>query len=124
MRDDAAAAATRKPLHLLWENFGYAALCRLRDRSRSSDCSARRSPGHFSSIIFQMPSRSLLAIILAIGIAWQAYAISVAMRFGPPLAKFMAGLGVEPNAITRAFVATYLWWFVIPLVCAIVSIDV
>ncbi|PYQ52372.1 MAG: hypothetical protein DMF59_04905 [Acidobacteria bacterium] len=71
-----------------------------------------------------MPSRSLLAIILAIGIAWQAYAISVAMRFGPPLAKFMAGLGVEPNAITRAFVATYLWWFVIPLVCAIVSIDV
>ena len=71
-----------------------------------------------------MPSRSLLAIILAIGIAWQTYAISVAMRFGPPLAKFTIGLGMEPNPITSAFIATYLWWFLIPLVCAAFSIDV
>ncbi|HYS52791.1 MAG TPA: hypothetical protein VER58_03375 [Thermoanaerobaculia bacterium] len=71
-----------------------------------------------------MPSRSLLAIILAIGIAWQAYAISVAMRFGPPLNNFMIGLGMQPNPITRAFIATYLWWFLIPLVCLLFSIDI
>jgi len=71
-----------------------------------------------------MTSRSLLAIILAIGIAWQAYAVSVAMRFGPPLHKFMIGLGMQPGPITQAFIATYLWWFLIPLICAALSIDV
>jgi hypothetical protein len=36
----------------------------------------------------------------------------------------MIGLGAELPPITRSFVVTYPWWFLAPLICAALSMDI
>ena len=66
-------------------------------------------------------TRSLLAIVAAIGLAWQLVLIVLAFRHGNALRIFLRDLGVQPPMVTRLFLATYEWWPVMLVLSALVA---
>ncbi|HEX7122559.1 MAG TPA: hypothetical protein VF178_09345 [Gemmatimonadaceae bacterium] len=63
-------------------------------------------------------------IAAGIGILWQVYIVAAAFRFAATLRPALANLGVQAPMLTRAFLATYRWWYVAPLLCAVLLFGV
>jgi hypothetical protein len=58
---------------------------------------------------------ALVTAFAVIGIAWQLAIVALAYRHAVVLASAMTALEVELPVSTRTFLATYHWWFVLPL---------
>lgn len=54
-------------------------------------------------------------------IVWQAYLAFVAFRTGDTLSGLLAGLGAEVGAGVSLFLSTHRWWFVVPVIFAILG---
>jgi hypothetical protein len=68
--------------------------------------------------------RVVALVALAVALAYQIYAVVVAIWKAPVFAQLFAGLGGELPFITRAFFATRLFWWLVPLAFAALSFDV
>lgn len=66
---------------------------------------------------------SMLAIAATLGMLWQVYVAITALRFAAPLRALLANLGVHAPVATRAFLASYQWWFIAPAICTGLLLD-
>ncbi len=60
-------------------------------------------------------------IVLSATIAWQVWLILTAWRDAPILGTLLSGLGAEPAPITAAYLASYRFWPLLPVVSAVLS---
>jgi hypothetical protein len=70
------------------------------------------------------PARAYFASVTAAGIAAQVFIILVAFRHGIALQTWLGSLGVAPPFVTSSFLSTYHWWPLVPIMAAILAIDV
>lgn len=55
-------------------------------------------------------------------ILWQAYSAATAWRSGVILEKLLNGLGAQPGAGVTLFIVTSRWWWIVPVIFALLSV--
>jgi hypothetical protein len=68
--------------------------------------------------------RAVVATVLFVCIAWQVYVVAAAWRHSAAFEAIFAGLGAEVPIMTRVLFATVRFWFVVPLVFALLAVDI
>lgn len=63
-------------------------------------------------------------VALAAALAWQLYAVVSALRHAALFRSLFAGLGGPLPPVTRYFFATYPYWVILPILFALLSVDV
>ena len=66
--------------------------------------------------------RAHIAFARAAVILWQAYIAVLAFRSGSSLERLLSALGAEVATSTKIYLATYQWWVVIPVACAVLAV--
>lgn len=67
--------------------------------------------------------RTLAIVVLSTILAFQVYAVILAFWQAPTFMKLFAGLGGPLPLVTRSFLASYPYWWIAPLVFALMSFD-
>jgi hypothetical protein len=72
------------------------------------------------------PDRQKIIAFVAFGtpVVWQLYACITAFRHAPGLISLFTGFGSPLPPVTRYFIATYPYWWVLPTLFAGLSADV
>ena len=70
------------------------------------------------------PSRLTLAVLFGVLLAWQVYVVLAAIHHGLVLSALLSSLGTTLPAITRAYLATLMYWPGVPLVSVLLAADV
>lgn len=68
--------------------------------------------------------RTVALVFLSAALAYQIYAVVLAMWKAPVFAQLFAGLGGSLPFITRAFFSTRVFWWLVPVVFVALSFDV
>lgn len=64
----------------------------------------------------------MLSGVLGAAIIWQAYVVTAAFRFAPRFQQLFSSLGAELPPLTQALFATYRFWPVVPVLCAVLAV--
>lgn len=64
------------------------------------------------------------AASLACAVAWQCYAAISALRQAADFLPLFKGLGLELPFVTWTFILSYRYWWLVPVVVALLSADV
>ena len=70
-----------------------------------------------------MRHRLAMGLVLAISMAWLLYVITAAYRNAPEFLGLFEGLGNPLPPITRTFFLTYRWWWLLPALLTVLSVD-
>ena len=68
------------------------------------------------------PLKAIAAVALAASIAWQLYAVALARWYAPRFRELFEGLGAPLPSITLLFLASYPYWFLVPLLFAVLAL--
>jgi len=70
--------------------------------------------------------RQRVSALVALGaaLAWQLYAVVSALRHASAFRSLFAGLGGTLPPVTRYFFASYPYWVILPILFAVLSVDV
>ncbi len=68
-------------------------------------------------------SRLQILVVLGVTIAWQIYVVIAAASHAATFQQLFSSLGAELPVMTRLFFITCRWWFVVPLLFAILLAD-
>jgi len=66
----------------------------------------------------------MIAVVFGAPILWQLYAFISAFRRAPAFRSLFTGLGSPLPPVTRSFFAVYPFWWILPVLFALLSIDV
>ena len=67
---------------------------------------------------------AMATVVLAAAIAWQIYEAAMALYQAPQFIPLFHGIGLELPLVTRSFIASYRYWWLVPLLFAALSADV
>ena len=68
--------------------------------------------------------KPVVAAVLVPTIAWQIYLVTLLMRTAPAMRQLAADLGADLPPITRLFIGFYPWSWAIPVITALLGVDV
>jgi len=68
--------------------------------------------------------RLTVALVLAAAIAWLLYVVVAAQRNAPEFLSLLIGLGNPLPTVSRSFFLSYRWWWLVPVLFALLAIDV
>jgi len=68
--------------------------------------------------------KPVVLAVLVPTIAWQIYLVALVMRTAPAMQQFASDLGGELPPVTRLFFAFHPWSWVIPVLSALLGVDV
>jgi hypothetical protein len=68
--------------------------------------------------------RLTVALVLAAALAWLLYVVVAAQRKAPEFLSLLTGLGNPLPTVSRSFFLSYPWWWLVPVLFALLAIDV